>query len=29
MPLEEDVLDNNTKATEAIKDYAYPLNFRI
>ena len=29
MPLEEDVLDNNTKETEAIKDYAYPLNFQF
>ena len=29
MPLEEDVLDSNTKETEAIKDYAYPLNFQF
>jgi uncharacterized protein YxjI len=29
MPLEEDVLDNNTKETEAIKDYVYPLNFQF
>lgn len=29
MPLEEDVLDNNTKETEAIKDYSYPLNFQF
>jgi uncharacterized protein YxjI len=29
MSLEEDVLDNNAKETEAIKDYAYPLNFQF
>ena len=29
MPIEEDVLDNNTKETKAIKDYAYPLNFQF
>ena len=29
MSLEENILDNNTKATEAIKDYAYPLNFEF
>ena len=29
MPLEEDVLDANTRETEAIKDYAYPLNFQF
>ena len=29
MSLEENILDNNTKATEAIKDYVYPLNFEF
>ena len=29
MSLEEDVIDNNIKETEAIKDYAYPLNFQF
>ena len=29
MPLEEDVLDANTRETEVIKDYAYPLNFQF
>jgi len=29
MSLEQDVLDNNIKETEAIKDYAYPLNFQF
>ena len=29
MSLEQDVLDNNIKETEAIKDYAYPLNFEF
>ena len=29
MSLEENVLDNNIKETEAIKNYSYPLNFQF